>query len=252
LSSQSIFSLRIFNSKWNILVSRSLAKAVLQQPANVIDSTPVTWSLLCRAFGADGKQQPKFLNIHQGLQASCSQSTSQEALSKTTTLLIQSQTPNLISFASGMIDQNLWERPSHTRVIDAQIVESDVFSLLENFAGYAAVTALLGTDFMAVYPSILEDLKDLDSGMPYLLLGIPRWFPIPAMAKASTARRRLDSNIDSFHRALDKVAAGEQPEEPWRDLTDVSNLIQARNAVYRKHHLPPALKGPLDLHFIWS
>ena len=176
----------------------------------------------------------------------------QDALSKTTTLLIQSQTPNLISFASGMIDQNLWERPSHTRVIDAQIVESDFFALINNFTGYVVLTALLGTDFMAVYPSILEDLQDLDSGMPYLMLGIPRWFPIPAMAKASTARRRLDSNIDSFHRALDKVAAGEQPEEPWRDLTDVSNLIQARNAVYRDYHIPPALKGPLDLHFIWS
>lgn len=233
-------------------MSRSLAKAVFQQPEDVVDSAPVTWSLLCRAFGANRKQQPKFLDINKSLQASCSQSTLQEALSKTTTLLIQSQTPNLISFASGMIDQNLSERPSHTRIVDAQTVESNLFSLIENFAGYAALTALLGTDFIAVYPSILEDLKDLDTGMPYLMLGIPRWFPIPAVAKASTARRRLDSNIDSFHRASDKVAAGEQPEEPWRDLSDVSAIIQARNAVYRQHHLPPALKGPLDLHFISS
>jgi len=252
LSSQNIFLLRSFNSKWNVVVSRSLSKAVLEQPKDVVDSAPVTWSLLCRAFGADIKQQQRFLDIHQELQASCSKSVLQEALSKTTTQIIQSQAPNLVSFASGMIDQNLWERPSHTSVIGSETVESDFFPLVENFVGYAALTALLGTDFMAVYPSILEDLKDLDSGMKYLMLGIPRWFPLPSLAQASTARRRLDSNIDSFHRALDRVAAGEEPEEPWRDLSDVSDIAKGRSAVYRENHIPPALKGPLDLHFIWS
>ena len=164
---------------------------------------------------------------------------------------VQSQAPNLVSFSAGMVDQNLWERLSHTSTIDDETVETEFFTLIQRFTAYFALTALLGTDFMVVYPGILEDLADLDKGMKYLMLGMPRWFPIPSLTKASAARRRLDNAIDAFHRALDKAAVGEEPEEPWRDLSDVSDLIKRRSTLYREHSAPPGLKGPLDLHLIW-
>ena len=226
--------------------------AVTDQPDDVVDSASVLWSLLCKAFGADRKQQPKYQKIHKELEASLSNTFLHEPLVDARTKSIQSQTPNLVSFSSSIIDQNLWERPSHTSTVDDGVVETDFFSLIQNFVGHGALPALLGTDFTDVYPGILEDLQDLDNGMKYLMLGIPRWFPFPTLARVSVARRRLDNAIDSFHRALDKIAADEEPDEPWKDLSDISDSMRDRSAVYRRYNVPPALKGPLDLHLIWS
>ena len=244
--------MQVLGSRWNIVANRALYEAVLQQPEDVVDASSVLWSCLCKAFGAEATQQLRFKSIYRDLQTSFSQDRRHESLIATMIKIIQAQAPNLVSFSASMIDQNLWERLSHTSTIDDETVETEFFSLIQRFTAYLTLITLLGTDFMVVYPGILEDLSNLDNGMKYLLLGIPRWFPIPSLTKASAARHRLDNAIDAFHRALDRAAVSEELEEPWRDLSDVSDLIKQRSALYRKHSAPPVLKGPLDLHFIWS
>ena len=246
-----IFSLQVLGSRWNIIANRALCEAVLQQPEGVVDASSVLWSYLCRAFGAEAKQQQRFESIDRELQTSFSQDSRHGSLIATIIRNIPAQAPNLVSFSASIVDQNLWERLSHTSTIEDQTVETEFFTLIQRFTAYSTLIALLGTDFMVVYPGILEDLTDLDKGMKYLILGIPRWFPIPSLIKVSAARRRLDNAIDAFHHALDRAAVGEEPQEPWRDLSDVSDLIKQRSALYRDHSAPPGLKGPLDLHLIW-
>ena len=106
-------------------------------------------------------------------------------------------------------------------------------------------TSLLGSEFVDNYPGVFDDLHDLDNSLKYLLLGLPRWFPLESLAKANLARHRLDNAIDSIHKALDMTAINRQPDQPWRELHDVSQEIKARCAIFEQLHLPPAVRGPL-------
>lgn len=165
---------------------------------------------------------------------------------------LRSQLPNLVSFSEGVVDQNIWERSSHAELVHKNEVEIDFFTFIRAFFGHTTMPSLLGSEFLDVYPGVFDDLHDFDSSLKYLLLGLPRWFPMQSLAKANIARHRLDNAIDSFHKALDTTAAGDSPEQPWRDLSDVSQTMNARSAVWRKYKLPPALKGPLDLQLLWA
>lgn len=174
------------------------------------------------------------------------------ALLSTTTQRIQLQIPYLVSLSGGLVDQSPWERSSHAELVNDDAVEVDLFTLITAFAGHAILPSLLGSEFLDEYPGIFNDLRKLDSSMKYLLLGLPRWFPIESLASANIARHRLDNSIDSFHRALDNVVAGGKPDLPWREMSDVSQEMKARCALWRKHDLPPAVKGPLDLQLLWA
>ena len=165
---------------------------------------------------------------------------------------IRSQLPHLVSFSEGVVDQHIWERSSHAELVQMDEVVVDFFPFIRAFVGQTTMPSLLGSEFLDIYPGIFDDLHSFNSSLKYLLLGLPRWFPLQSLAKANIARHRLDNTIDSFHRALDTTAAGDAPELPWRDLSGVSQAMKARSAVWRKYNLPPALKGPLDLQLLWA
>lgn len=163
---------------------------------------------------------------------------------------IQTHAPNLVSFSEGMVDQNPWERNGKAQLVHHGAVDVDLFALIRTFVGHAVFSPLLGSEFLDAYPGISDDLHDLDNSLRYLLLGLPRWFPLQSLAQANMARHRLDNAIDSFHNALDKTALGSEPNSPWHDMSDVSEGMQARCATWRKYDLPPAVKGPLDLQML--
>ena len=104
---------------------------------------------------------------------------------------------------------------------------------------------------MDVYPSVLEDLCDLDSGWKFLALGLPRWVPFPRIRKAYFARRRLLGAIQSFHRALDADAIDAHPQDPWRDLSDVSALVRDRRKEWQGRKMSLRASAAADLAFIW-
>ena len=206
------------------------------------------WFSLCRVFGADRKYEQLFLDAQQDLKPDSTQS---QTLLGSMLQNTQLHLPNLVTFSHGAIDQNIWERSSTAKLVGAGAVTVDLFALIRAFVGHMTFPSLLGSEFLDVYPGVFEDLYEFDKSLKYLLVGLPRWFPIQSLAKASIARHRLDNAIDSFHRALDKAAVGEMPGPPWRDLSDVSQVMRTRSAVWRKHNLPPAVRGPLDLQLLW-
>ena len=173
--------------------------------------------------------------------------------------MIEERAPNLVSFSESMIDQSAWERPADPRVVGSSldrpaslVVEVGLFSLIENFTGHIAMSALAGTEFLEVYPSALDDMWSFDAGSTYLSLGLPRWLGIPSLTRAHIARRKLLMNVKSFQQALDSVTAGAEPEQPWRELADVSDLLLERNAVWRKHGTSLAVRAPSDLSLLWA
>ena len=220
-----------------------------------VDPTPVLESLLCRAFGADSKLLRRHrvtcrdIGAISGINALGHRKGS---LLPPFTRNIEADVPNLISFTESLVDQHPWERLSHITTLDAKIVEADLFSLIRNFVKHITYSSLLGRDFLDIYPGIFEDLPDFDAGFRYLLVGLPRLFPIQAFLGARVARRRMENAINSFHTALDRDTVGEGLDPPWRDLSDVCGVMKDRSSIYRKEGIPPSVKNPLDLHFIWS
>lgn len=206
------------------------------------------WFVLCKGFGADRKYEQVFLNAQHDLQPEL---THYQTLLGSMVQGTQLHLPNLVTFSHGAIDQNIWERSSNAELVQGGGVTVDLFALIRAFVGHMTFPSLLGSDFLDVYPGVFEDLYDVDSSLKYLLVGLPRWSPIQSLAKANIARHRLDNAIDSFHKALDKAALGDIPGPPWRDLSDVSQVMKTRSAIWRKHNLPPAVRGPLDLHLLW-
>lgn len=255
-SDHDIFALVIFGSTWNVVTDKCTSKSILNHPDDVVNPVPVLESLLRRAFGADSKllrrhrvPRNRAIGAFPGTNALGDQKGS---LSRLFTRCIETDVPNLISFTESLVDQHPWERLSHTTTSDAKVVETDLFSLIRNFVGHVTYSPLLGRDFLDIYPGIFEDLSDFDAGFRYLLLSLPRLFPIQGLLRARIARRRMEYAIDAFHRALDRDAIGEDLDQPWRDLSDVCGIMKDRSSFYRKEVTPPSVKGPLDLYLIWS
>ena len=74
-----------------------------------------------------------------------------------------------------------------------------LFSLIRNSVGYIPASSLMGSEFMELYPSVTQDISDVDGGFKYLLLGFPRWVPIRSLTRAPMARFNLLNGIKSFH-----------------------------------------------------
>ncbi len=65
---------------------------------------------------------------------------------------IESQTPNLVSFASSWVDQSLWERSAELSLVADSVpaVEANFFPLIRNFVGDLACEVLMGRNFTEV------------------------------------------------------------------------------------------------------
>ena len=211
-STHGLFSLHIRGRIWNVITNRALLEQLNQKPEGVLDAASAEWSFLCTVFGADPRYKHAFLEFRKELRIS---STSDPTLLCDLARRIDLQVPHLISFSEGVVDQTLWERAGNAEFIHNEAVDVDLHSLTRAFVGHSTLPSLLGSEFLDVYPGILDDLRDLDDSLKYLLLGLPRWFPLPSLAKANIARHRLDNAIDSFHEALDKSANGDEVVLPW-------------------------------------
>lgn len=239
----------------------SLVNTLFENSALSFDS--IRWSLLTNFFGADRRREKQYSEAHNDASACFQHEPLGNSRASQTTLgvalkgRIQEYIPNLVSFNESVVDQNEWERAANPRLKPkyghtSPSVEVSLFTLLRNFTGHVALPTLVGTEFLEAHPSTLDDLWDLDGGFKYLVLGLPRLLGIPSLTRAHIARRRLLNAIYEFHEALDRTAAGDELEQPWRDLGDVSSAITGRSSIWRRYGTPRTVKGPCDLSLLWA
>lgn len=105
---------------------------------------------------------------------------------------------------------------------------------------------------MELYPGIYDDLYALDGGFKWMILGFPRWVPLPGLLVAHIARRRLELGLSGLHKALDKAAAGEELGAGWTDLADVSDVMKLRSKLYREQGVPEDVRLALDIDFVMA
>ena len=175
---------------------------------------------------------------------------------------VEHDAPFLVTFSSSRVDQLPWERASSLKLQAPTQTssESDVASkatiplstLIRNFTGHLLLKSLLGSDLMELYPGICEDLHELDKGFEWIVMGIPRWVPLPGHLAAHLAKRRLETAFRGLYAALSRMAAGDDPGAGWNDLSDVSEIMRARSDFYRERNLPESLRSALDVDFIMA
>lgn len=259
-SGEGVFALYLFGSKLQIASTPSLVDTVFESPALSFNGS--RWSLLTNFFGADKRHEKEYLKAHADTsillqnQLLKTSSHSPSRLNNRLRGRIQDCVPNLVSFSESLVDQNEWERPAYpllkSKYGHNTSVEVSLFALIRNFTGHVTLPTIVGSEFLEVYPSTLDDLWDLDGGFRYLTLGLPRFLGIPSLTRAHVARRRLLHAIHEFHDALDRTAAGHEPGQPWRDLSDVSGVMTERSAIWRNHSTSESVKGPYDLSLLWA
>ncbi|CAD6572719.1 MAG: Cholesterol 7-alpha-monooxygenase [Alectoria sarmentosa] len=244
-----------------MILTPSLIRPIFESYSAAISFDSVRWFLLVNVFGANKRHEQEHSRAHGDAHALLHQlSPGPSEMLRTTVRGIQEQGPNLVSFSDSIVDQNPWERAAtpiihhHTGRItgDASSVEVSLFALIRTFVGSLLVPSLVGREFLENYPEALEDIQDLDDGLKYLVLGLPRWLPIPSLSKAHIARRRLLDAIRSLHGSLDQTAAGNEPNQPWRDLSDVGAVLKGRHAIWNAYGTPRDIRASSDLSLLWG
>ena len=126
-------------------------------------------------------------------------------------------------------------------------------SLLRDFVAFTATPSLIGTDFVSNSPDFFSDLWAMNRGFLYLSTGLPRWFPFPPLTSAHLARRRMLSTISRFEAAMENELGGHDAGSEWHSLLDdVSPLVAARAAIYRKHGLSIPARSSLTASLLWA
>jgi len=139
----------------------------------------------------------------------------------------------MISFIDTDVDLQPWERSANHHLRSSSEVEVDLFSLIADLLGNASIPAVFGQALLEKHPGIMHDMYDMDSGILFLLMGLPAWFPWPRSMKAHRARHRLWQAFDDYQRALDAESNETQVDSSWGDLGDVSDFINKRHTFFR-------------------
>jgi hypothetical protein len=227
---------------------------MFENPNTALGSDESSWLVNSRVFGAARKHKQNYLREHSTARRSLHQQLSSDTntlgLAQPIIRGIQEHAPELASFSTSIVDQNIWERAA-SPTIHTPTVEINLFTLIKNFVGHVSIPSLVGIEFLEAYPTTLDDLWDLDGGSKWLMLGVNRLLGIPSLTRAHIARRRLLHALHTFHRAIDRVHAGDEPEEPFRQLSDVGSLLETSRSLWRSNSLRD-VNGLYDLSLLWA
>ena len=258
-SPSGIFALKLFGTKYIMVWTPSLIDAAFNVDHASLNSTKPSWALLRKVFCADGRGKDEYAHMY-----------TNNSVPRANALLgsggirisyhiiqpliraIEQHAPNLLSFAERPIDQNAWEQNVNPVFHDSSLVEISFFELISRFVAHVSLPALVGTEFLEIYPTTVEDLWDLDAGFKWLRWGFSRLWGIPSLTRAHIARRRLLTALQSFHMAADAVANGDDAKEPWREIGDLSEVMKERFKIWNRFQISPGVRAACDLNLLWA
>ena len=258
VSPSGIFALKLFGTKYNTVWTPSLIKAAFNIEHASLNPIEPRWTLLRKVFGADGRGKGEYVQLYPNDQVCLADAlrlrgTSNSAqITQNTLHALKQHAPNLLSFAERPIDQNPWEQNANPVLHNSSLVEISLFELISRFVGHVSLPVVVGTEFLEVYPSTVDDFWDFDVGFKWLRWGFSRLWGIPSLTRAHIARRRLLTALESFHKAEDAVCNGNEPKEPWRDISDRSELMKERRRICRVLQISASVRAACDLNLLWA
>ena len=221
-----------------------------------LSSNEPRWTLLRNVFSAEGFGKDEHLYSNDQV---CSANallsrgtTNSSQITQTTLHAIQQHAPNLLSFAERPIDQNSWEQNANPVLHNSSLVEISLFELISRVVAHVSLPTVVGTEFLEIHPTTVEDLWDLDGGFKWLRWGFSRLWGIPSLTRAHIARRRLLAALQSFHKAADAVSNGDEAKHPWREISDLSGLMKERRRIWKRFQTSPGVRAACDLNLLWA
>ena len=255
-SPSGIFALKLFGTKYNIVWTPSLIDAAFNNNHASLNPIEPRWTLLRNIFGADGCGKDEYIRLYPNDQVCLANDSKRSVLSsqfrETTLRAIEQNVPNLLSFAERPIDQYPWEQNVNPVFHDSSLVEISFFELISRFVAHVSLPTFVGTEFLENHPTTVEDLWDLDGGFQWLRWGFSRLWGIPSLTRAHIARRRLLAALLSFHEAADAVSNGDEAKHPWREISDLSSLMEERRKVWSRFQTSPGVRAACDLNLLWA
>ncbi|KAL2002139.1 hypothetical protein VTN02DRAFT_589 [Thermoascus thermophilus] len=251
-----VFSLYMGGTTHNMVLAPSMVKAVFADRAASFDS--FTNYVLKKVFDDRGPIRNMSHNDHKPFSHAVSMLTREPYVTDIAAAAvrrIENETPNMVSFSHSIVDQSIWERTSNVVLIDGcdrPTCEANLFALTRNFVAYITTSVLMGTAFVDFYPPLLEDLWTFDSQFNALLMGAPKWLPLPGISAAYAARHRLIRLVTAFHTAFAAWDDGRDPGFDFRDLDDVSEPMKERMRSWRKAGFAPNASAPGDFAILWA
>ena len=249
-----IFALNIFGKTHNIIYWPSLTIALLDQPENHADFEPIRTKVMCNVFGFPRRERKKWAAALKDLDATWRFLGEEPWLGEmvqATTARLRDRVTEFMTFATSPVDQMLWERTAGVEVKKdgegEEVVEASLLPLVREFVAHIATPSITGSNFVANFSGLFEDLWTFDRGFMFLGMGLPRWFPVLRLTRAHIARKKLLDALYAFHDAMEKEACGQDPGQDWRDLDDVSPLIKARTEVYRMHNFSIQVRAACEV-----
>ncbi|KAE8348107.1 cytochrome P450 [Aspergillus coremiiformis] len=253
-----VFAIYMGGTRHNTIVSPSMIKSVMV--SRVTTSVP----RLKRAFKAFGDGVGVLGNLntvdyqvfHHKLPNLLMQEPFITEVSTVTTQLLKRDVPNFVTFCRSVVDQTLWERGSDVDVVDDNCdklaCEVNLFALVRGFIGNITTTALMGQAILEAFPNLLDDVWTLDNRFPLMMMGIPRWTPIPGVSAAYASRERLLNSLATYHQAFLQWDDGVDPGVKFRDLEDVSEPLKQRIRTSKSLGLSPRSSASGHLSLLWA
>ncbi|EAW08003.1 cytochrome P450 [Aspergillus clavatus NRRL 1] len=254
---EAVFAIIMGGTRHNIVVSPSLARAILSSRSTSSVSL-INYAL--EKIGGDkgairGLSSSDHHLIHHNNPNLFMREPFLTDASKDATSLIERETPNLVTFCRSMVDQAPWERGSEAEVIDGHdkpISTVNLFALVRNFVGHITTSVFMGQALLEAFPDLLDDIWVFDSHFLALSLGAPRWLPLPGVSAAYAARDRILENLAAFHQAFVSWDDGNEPAVEFRDLEDVSEPVKQRIRKFKELGLSAKSSAPGHLSLLWA
>jgi hypothetical protein len=196
----------------------------------------------------------------QAIDATLTLLTQESYLTKITSALakaLERETADFVSFNRSLIDQMIWERNTGIVVEDSTGINSQncqvgLFALTRSFASYHITYVLMGQALLDFHPGIVDDLTSWDQEYVRLIAGAPRWIPSPGISAAYAARDRVQKTISVLQASFSALEDGRNAPLEFRDLDDVSDLVQERMRCWRTSGLSASLSARLDAWLLWK
>lgn len=254
-SPSGIFALKLFGTKYNTVWTPSLIDAAFNNHHASLNSIEPRWTLLRNVFGADGRGKDEYVYLYTNDQvclANAHLSTGSFQIGLPTLRAIEQHVPDLLSFAERPIDQNPWEQNVNPVFHGSSLVEISFFELISRFVAHVSLPTLIGTEFLEIHPTTVEDLWSLDGGFKWLRWGFSRLWGIPSLTRAHIARRKLLTALESFHKAADAVSNGDEAKHPWREISDLTDSMKERRKVWNRFQTSLRVRAACDLNLLWA
>lgn len=264
-TTSSVLQLRVWGWRTchNILYTPRQIRTFAGLRSSTIDFRSLKWRMHQSVFGIPSKYHEAYMAASEELNAwvvkclmhqPCLGDIVQATIANT-----QRDIRNLVTLTEVGKEVKLatWERHTSPRKVTGSeegpvSCEVSLFPLLTTFLGSMTLPVMMGKAFVAQSPTALEDIHVLDDGIALLALGLPRWLPITSLRNAYDARDRLHKSLAQLYSSLDMVAEGQDPGQPWTDLSDVSPFIKGYDRLWKKAGFSVPARAAATLSMPWA